>query len=589
MIKIQLPKESINPSLPQNNTPAEQARRRQALKAQQEICILSSDNILGLPLMKLPIPEGFEFSDLYNAKRGIETAPMLANHELVVHRLDNPYGPFKGLMDYEKLYAVLKAPDVSAEWLSDASFGEQRLSGVNPVMIKRVTSLGDLPKNLNQDLLKKKLDSNINIQLLIKENRLYCIDFTPFLQGIPDGKVGALQKYMPQAMGLFVWSDSRSADVGLDIYTANHGGALMPLAIQLDLSSGNKKSAGCGDTVKIYTPNDEELIWTIAKVLFNVCDANVHEMSTHLGRAHFAQESFGVVTPRQLAPEHPIYILLTPHLRFLVYNNQQGMEKLVQPGGPVDQLLASTLDGSLTIAKKAARSWSAIETFPESLASRAVESRELLPHYPYRDDGLLIWDCITRYVSNYLALYYIDDQAVINDYEIQAWAKELSSTEEGGGFIKDMPSSFTSIAELHRVLSCFIFQNSAGHSSINYPQYDYLGFAPSAPLAVYSDFRQFLMQENVPAQKQLEFLMALLPPQSLSLGQIDITNALSVYHYDKLGDYANELVDPLAKQVLYSFTQSLANVEKQINTANRQRSTNYRYLLPSQILNSASI
>jgi len=587
MIKIQLPQEPIHPSLPQNDTPAEQAKRKQCLKAQQEICILSSDNSLGLPLMKLPIPDEFDFSDLYNAERGIATAPMLANQTIVTTQLDNPYGPFAGLMDYEKLYVTLKAPEVSQEWLSDESFGEQRLSGVNPVMLKRVTALGDLPKNLNQDLLKKKLDSKMNLQDLIKENKLYSVDFTPFLQGIPDGKIGPLQKYVPQAIGLFIWC-GRSSE-GVDAYSYSQGGALMPLAIQLDLSTGNQKSTSGANTVKIYTPNDEALIWTIAKVLFNVCDSNVHEMSTHLGRAHFAQESFGVVTPRQLAPQHPIYILLTPHTRFLVYNNQQGMEKLVQPGGPVDQLLASTLDGSLTIAKKAAQSWSATETFPESLALRSVENRELLPHYPYRDDGLLIWDCISRYVRNYLDLYYADDQAVMNDYEIQAWAKELAATDEGGGYIKDMPASFKSIAELHRVLSCFIFQNSAGHSAVNYPQYDYLGFAPSAPLAVYSDFRQFLMKEKVSPQEQLTFLMTLLPPQVLSLGQVSITNALAVYHYDKLGDYTHDLVDPLAKQVLYSFTQSLANVEKQIEAANRQRATNYRYLMPSQILNSASI
>ena len=152
-----------------------------------------------------------------------------------------------------------------------------------------------------------------------------------------------------------------------------------------------------------------------------------------------------------------------------------------------------------------------------------------------------------------------------------------------------MPSHIESIEQLSQLLSVIIFHNSAGHSSINYPQYPYIGFSPNMPLAGYSNYREFLAKENTTQEEQLSFLLSFAPPQALALGQIDITNSLSVYHYDTLGDYAKELTDPLAKHALYSFTQKLTAIEQQIEVRNSQRAEPYKYMLPSEILNSASI
>ncbi|MDB9309816.1 lipoxygenase family protein [Aphanizomenon sp. CS-733/32] len=44
-------------------------------------------------------------------------------------------------------------------------------------------------------------------------------------------------------------------------------------------------------------------------------------MSSHLCRTHFVMEPFAVVTPRQLAQNHPLRILLKPHFRFMLANN----------------------------------------------------------------------------------------------------------------------------------------------------------------------------------------------------------------------------------------------------------------------------
>lgn len=583
MISIDLPKKVPLPSLPQNDTPAEQEIRRAALIETQKSYQLSNDNVLGLPLLK-EVPSAENFSNEYETGRAEDTAPLLKNHAAVMPTLTNPYGPFSGLADYENMFIDIPKPDVANDWLTDEIFGEQCLSGVNPVMIERVLDSVSLATKINLSQLKDELETGINLEDLIKQHQLYIIDLTPYFDGIPEGKVYLdkndptkfLTKYQPKPVGLFYWhSDGATLKD-----PATQSGRLLPLAIQIDLEDSK---------VKVFTPQSPELLWTIAKMCFSVANVNVHEMSTHLGRAHFAQEPFGAITPCQLAPEHPIAVLLKPHLRFLVVNNQAGIDKLVNPGGPVDQLLAATLQGSIDISVKAAKNWSVTETFPQSIEARSVASKESLPHYPYRDDGNLIWDAVVGYVNEYVGVYYKADTDIAADYEIQAWAKTLADTSATGGNIKDMPSQIDTVAQLSELLSVIIFHNSAGHSSINYPQYPYIGFSPNMPLAGYGDYRTFLAKETTTPAEQLDFLLSFAPPQALALGQIDITNSLSVYHYDTLGDYASEIQDPQAKHALYCFTQKLTAIEKRINVRNNQRAEPYKFMLPTEVLNSASI
>lgn len=96
---------------------------------------------------------------------------------------------------------------------------------------------------------------------------------------------------------------------------------------------------------------------------------------------------------------------------------------------------------------------------PDSLKARGVDSREELPSYFYRDDGLAVWEatkrspstcfygddcleecyvssesCVTdllfslpSFVCEVVSLYYKDDEAVEHDYEIQAFVKDVQN------------------------------------------------------------------------------------------------------------------------------------------------------------------
>jgi arachidonate 15-lipoxygenase len=74
----------------------------------------------------------------------------------------------------------------------------------------------------------------------------------------------------------------------------------------------------------------------------------------------------------------------------------RGRNRLINPGGFVDQILGGTLAGSLEVATRA---WSTFHftknALPTELAGRGVDDVAALPHYPYRDDALLLWDAIS--------------------------------------------------------------------------------------------------------------------------------------------------------------------------------------------------
>ena len=239
---------------------------------------------------------------------------------------------------------------------------------------------------------------------------------------------------------------------------------------------------------------------------------------------------------------------------------------------------------------------------PTEIKNRGLDDEERLPHYPYRDDGMLIWNTIREFVSDYLKHFYMAPQDILNDTELQGWAKELSnSAADGGGNVQGMPTSFATIEELIEVVTTIIFICGPLHSAVNFSQYDYMAFAANMPLASYLD-------PNIGSSSQepitSETILQCLPPHNKSAEQLEILFILSAYRYDKLGyydksfrDLYNANVDELfgdsdneaIVNVISLFQKKLDLVEQKINQRNVERLVSYPYLKPSLILNSISI
>jgi arachidonate 15-lipoxygenase len=310
-------------------------------------------------------------------------------------------------------------------------------------------------------------------------------------------------------------------------------------------------------------------------------------------------EPIAIGTARQLAENHPLSILLRPHFLFMLTTNHLGQQKLLNSGGPVDQLLAGTLAESMELVKDAYKDWRIDEfSFPKEIQNRGMNQ---IPHYPYRDDGMLLWNAIHTFVTDYLNHFYPSPQYVSDDYELQAWAKELA--DQGiGGKVKGMPTRIDSVNDLIEIVTTVIFICGPQHSAVNFAQYDYMVFVANMPLAAY----QSSSENNVNLKDQIteEAILALLPPLRKSADQIQTLSFLSAYRYDQLGYYEKafhelykaKLEDVFSEpqhqeilQIFRQFRQNLNMVEKKIDANNQKRIVPYPYLKPSLVLNSISI
>jgi arachidonate 15-lipoxygenase len=388
------------------------------------------------------------------------------------------------------------------------------------------------------------------------------------------------RKYLPKVRAFYCWRR----------YGLSDRGELMPVAIQV----------GTQPESPVYTPFSQAEPWLFAKFCVQVADANHHEMHTHLCRTHFAMEAFAVATARRLASSHPLSLLLRPHFRFMLANNDLGRRRLVQSGGPVDQLLAGTLQESLALMADAYSNWRIDEcAFPTDLRDRGMDDRQRLPHYPFRDDGMLVWDALKQFVTDYLQHFYPTAQVLLGDPELQAWAAELAADRRSGGAnVPGMPATFTSVAQLIEIITTIIFTCGPLHSAVNYSQYDYMAFAANMPLAAYVN-PEVLNQPDPKIDDKT--LLKLLPPYQKAAEQLEILYILAAYRFDQLGHYDKsygELYRQKFDQVfrgtpvpgmLAKFQQRLYQAEQRINERNKQRVVPYTSMNPSLMINSVSI
>ncbi|MEZ6017077.1 MAG: lipoxygenase family protein [Planctomycetota bacterium] len=490
--------------------------------------------------------------------------------------------------DFAALFGTLPRPSqlIDNYW-RDWVFAEQRLAGPNPLVIERLTDLRALRKrmpltdeHLQAALPMASTDVCGGVERAVDEGRLFIADYA-VLEGIPAGTWREGRKYLCAPIAIFTW---RSTGIG-------DRGELVPIAIQLHQGSGEGP---------IYTPSHDR--WRAAKTFLQVADANHHEMIGHLAHTHLAMEPFAIATARQLSIDHPIRRLLAPHLQFLLARNAEARMRLLRPDGPVDNLLAGTLAGSLEIARRGRMGWgipSATATdgslpawglvssaFERDLVRRGVADAELLPHYPYRDDGRLVMGAVTDFVGAYVALTYSSERDLAEDQELQDWARELARPgPAGGGGVRQMPPEIASRDELTRVLSEVIFTSGPKHAATNFPQLEYMGFVPNMPLAAYHP----PPGSEPSALGEAEELRLTLPPAGQATMQLQIMFQLASYRHDRLGDYAGFEFAPAAQPLIRAFQVALRDVDERIRARNARRRVPYSHLMPALIPNSTSV
>lgn len=204
-----------------------------------------------------------------------------------------PTGHATSLKDYENLFPVIGVPAIAKSYQEDEVFAYMRVAGYNPVMIERVTSLGDrFP--VTEEHYQAVMGTDDSLAAAGLEGRLYLADYK-ILSGVINGTYPREQKYVYSPLALFALPKG-----------SDPTRLLRPVAIQ------------CGQTpgpdYPIVTPNSGKYAWLFAKTVVQIADANIHEAVTHLARTHLLVGVFAIATARQLPHTHPLRILLRPQI-----------------------------------------------------------------------------------------------------------------------------------------------------------------------------------------------------------------------------------------------------------------------------------
>jgi arachidonate 15-lipoxygenase len=316
---------------------------------------------------------------------------------------------------------------------------------------------------------------------------------------------------------------------------------------------------------------------------------NLNQVLNHLAFTHLIEEGFALATHRRLALQHPLYILLTKHFTALLVINQLGVLTLINQTGIIQQIFEGGLSGSVDLINNAYKNWTFDDMdFPTNLAKRGVDKQDALPYYPYRDDGMLIWDLLGNYVNEYINLYYLSDDDVTQDYELQDWAAELSGNlDTGAGKVPGFPGTIETREQLATILQRVIWTAGPQHAAVNFPQIEYTAFIPNASGATYLQApNQGTVDEAV--------LLQILAPKEQTAVQVKTSYALAGYHYDQLLNYSLDTEDGSDAIVKKYYTQLTGTVRTTIVNRNQQRAAQaglvqYPYFLPENIPNSTSV
>ena len=322
--------------------------------------------------------------------------------------------------------------------------------------------------------------------------------------------------------------------------------------------------------------------------MFNNAAGNNSEFVQHLGYAHLLVEAFGIAMIRALPKEHPVNVLLTPHLEGTIFANDQAQNGMNQPLdiNLIAAEISATVEDTLTWTSESVQSVDVNEwLLPKQFERQGTGNPEVLQLYPYRDDSLRIWDAIRTWVEGYLRIYYCSDDDVAQDYELANWVRECETAGRLSGIGED--GRIRTGDQLVDTVTLVMYQASAHHALTNFPLSKIELYVPALPLAIYQP--PPTDKKKATRQDWLDYYA----PLSVALIQQSLYFIIGTLHWTQLGYYPEGwFVDRRVEAPLKRFKDRLKEIEGEIlrdNANERMRPMPYIYLLPSRIPQSTNI
>ncbi|XP_062373165.1 arachidonate 12-lipoxygenase, 12R-type-like [Sardina pilchardus] len=364
-----------------------------------------------------------------------------------------PWGKLDDIKQAFWAYRTKTFDYVTQHWKEDEFFGYQLLNGANPMMIQCCKVL---PQKfaVTLEMVTPFLEGSM-LPMEIENGNIFLCDYSRLAE-LPPNVINMRPQYVPAPICLLF---------------KNKQNKMLPIAIQLQQEPGEKNP--------VFLPSDEEEAWLLAKTHVRAADFIEHQFNFHLLRTHLLAEAYIIATLRNLPSAHPIYKLLIPHMRFTLYANTLGREKLISEKGAISMYTSTGSTGMVEVMKKAMDDlkYSSL-CLPEDIRERGLDK---VPKFYYRDDGLLVWGALSKYVEAVVAVFYPSVKEVLEDEELQHWISDIYKH----GFLEKastgIPDSFKSTEEVAKFITMVIFTMTAQHSALNNGNFHFGGWLPNSP------------------------------------------------------------------------------------------------------------
>lgn len=201
--------------------------------------------------------------------------------------------------------------------------------------------------------------------------------------------------------------------------------------------------------------------------------------------------------------------------------------------------------------------------------------RLTIEDYPFANDGLLLWDAINEWVTEYVNHYYQDPKFIKEDEELQAWWTEIRTV--GHADKKDEPwwPKLETPQDLVDILTIMIWVTSGHHAAVNFGQYTFGGYFPNRPTIARTnmptedptdeEWKKFL-------RKPEKTLLNCFPSKNQATKVMAVLDVLSNHSPDE--EYIGEKIEPswaeepVIKAAFERFSGKLKEIEGIIDERN---------------------
>ncbi|KAF3451151.1 hypothetical protein FNV43_RR07242 [Rhamnella rubrinervis] len=365
----------------------------------------------------------------------------------------------KAISDGKEDLLLFETPEIihrdKFSWFRDEEFSRQTLAGLNPYSIQLVTEwplkskldpevYGPPESLITTELVEREIKGIMTVDEALKRKKMFVLDYHDLLMPYVN-KVREIE-------GTTLYG-SRT------LFFLTEEGTLRPIAIELTRPPLGDKP----QWKQVFTPTWDATgcwLWRLAKAHVCAHDAGYHQLVIHWLRTHCCTEPYIIAANRQLSAMHPSSF-------------SPGKYSVELSSAAYDQLWR--FDTEALPADLIRRGMAVEDPKAEHGLKLTIED------YPFANDGLVLWDAIKQWVSDYVNHYYSEPAMVESDKELQAWWTEVRT--KGHEDKKDEPwwPILKTPKDLIQILTTIIWVTAGHHAAVNFGQYMYAGYFPTDP------------------------------------------------------------------------------------------------------------